>query len=181
MSRPTAAVLAAAAAALVAVGVALSAGPDTAVRAEVVVAGERHPLEVRRIRIVDGLRPGRSYRLPAVTIRNDRGVSTTFRLVVLPGVARRWLRAVPAEVAIDAGRSRAFGLRLELPDDTEPGVYAVVLGARPGGAEGARLTFRVERAETERWVRQATSLAMWIVPALAGAALLVVVKPRVCG
>jgi hypothetical protein len=65
-------------------------------------------------------------------------------------------------------------VRLELPDDAEPGMYAVVLGIRPGGSEGVRLTFRVEPAEgTGAWLRQATSLAMWVVAALVGAVLVV--------
>ena len=76
---------------------------------------------------------------------------------------------------IDAGRSRAVGVRLELPDDAEPGVYAVVLGVRPGGSEGARLTFRIEPAEsTPAWLRQAADLAMWVSLALVGAVLVVV-------
>ena len=72
MRRLTAAVLATAAAAITIAGIAVSAAADAAVRAEVAVAGEGHPLDVRRIRIVDGLRPGESYRLPAVGIRNHR-------------------------------------------------------------------------------------------------------------
>ena len=75
---------------------------------------------------------------------------------------------------IDAGQSRAVGVRLELPRDAEPGMYAVVLGVRPGGPEGARLTFRIEPAESTRaWLRQAANLAMWVVPALVGAVLVV--------
>ena len=81
---------------------------------------------------------------------------------------------MPAAVAIDAGRSRAVGVRLELPDDAEPGVYAVVLGIRPGDSEGARLTFRIESAEdTPAWLRQAASLAMWLLYASVGAVLVV--------
>jgi len=49
--------------ALALVGIEVSAAVSTAVRAEVVVAGEGHPLDVRQIRIVDGLGPGESYRL----------------------------------------------------------------------------------------------------------------------
>ena len=179
MRRLTAAVIATAAAVTVAAaGVALSAGPDTAVRAKVVVAGERQPLDVRRIRVVDGLLQGRSYRLPAVGIRNLRALPATHRLVVSPGVAHRWLRVVPARVLIDAGRSRAVGLRLELPDDAEPGTYAVVLGVRPGGPGRAHLTFRVEPAEAGGWGRQAANLAMWTLPALVGTVLVVFRAPR---
>ena len=47
-----------------------SAAADGAVRAEVAVAGRGNPLDVRRIRIVDGLRPGESYRLPTFGVRN---------------------------------------------------------------------------------------------------------------
>ena len=65
MRRLTAAVLATAAAITIA-GNAVSAAVHTAVRAEVAVAGKDYPLDVRRIRIVDGLRPGESYRLPDV-------------------------------------------------------------------------------------------------------------------
>jgi hypothetical protein len=87
---------------------------------------------------------------------------------------RRWLRFVPAAVVIDAGRSRAVGMRLELPRDAEPGVYPVVLGVRPGCPEGARLTFRIEPAESTRAsLRQGANLAMRVVPALIGAVLVV--------
>jgi hypothetical protein len=187
MSRLTAAVLTAAAVAIAIAGSAVSAAVDRAVRAEVVVADEGHVFDVRRIRIVDGLSPGESYRLPAFGIRNHRGSRTPYRLVVSAGAAqaerrppRRWLRFVPAEVVIDAGRSRAVGVRLELPDDAEPGVYAVVLGVRPGGSEGARLTFWIEPAESTRaWPRLATKLSMWVVvPTLVGAVLILLLGPR---
>jgi hypothetical protein len=180
MRRLTAAVLATAAAIAIA-GDAVSASVDAAVRAAVVVAGEGHPLDVWRIRIVDGLRPGESYRLPTFGVRNHGRTRTAYRLVAFPGAAqaerrapRDWLRFVPAAVVIDAGRSRAV-VRLELPDDAEPGVYAVVLGIRPGDSEGARLTFRIESAEdTHAWLRQAASLAMWVLATLVGAVLVVV-------
>jgi len=185
MMRLTAAVLATAAAIAI-VGNAVSAAVQTAVRAEVIVAGEGHSLDVRQIRIVDELRPGESYRLPAFGIRNHRGSRTAYRLVVSAGAAqaegdpqRRWLHFVPAAVVIDAGRSRAVGVRLELPDDAAPGVYAVVLGVRPGRAEGARLTFRIEPAESTRpWLRQAENLAMWVAFTLVGAVLVVFVARR---
>jgi hypothetical protein len=179
MRRLTAAVLATAA--VGAAVVAVSGAADAPVRAEVAVAGKGHPLDVRRIRIVDGLSPGESYRLPPFGIRNDRGVRTTYRLVASDGTAqaekwppRRWLRLVPGAVVLDAGQSRAVGVRLELPDDAEPGVYAVALRIRPGGSEGARLTFRIEPAETTRaWLRQAAKLATWVAPAFIGAVLVV--------
>ena len=179
MRRLTAAVLATAAAISI-TGVAASAA-DRAVRAEVVVAGKGDPLDVRRIRIVDGLHAGESYRLPAFAIRNQRVLRTAYRLVASVGVPqeekrppRRWLRFVPAKVVIDAGHVRAIGVRLELPDDAEPGVYAVALGVRPGGSEGARLTFRIEPAEsTNAPLRQAVNLAQRVFPVLVGAALLV--------
>ena len=181
MRRLTAAVLATAAVASAAAGIAVSAAVHPAVRAEVVVAGEGHPLDVRRIRIVDGLLPGESYRLPTFSIRNHRGFRTAYRVVVSAGAARgerrpprRWLRFVPASVVIDPGRTHAVRARLELPGDAEPGVYAVVLGIRPGDSEGARLTFRIEPAErTRAWLRQVARLAMWLIPAFAGAVLLV--------
>lgn len=85
---------------------------------EVVVAGEGHPLDVRQIRIVEGLRPGESYRLTMFGIRNHRGLRTAYRLVVSAGAARgerrpprRWLRFVPAAVVIDAGRAHAVGVQ----------------------------------------------------------------------
>jgi hypothetical protein len=170
--RLSAAVLAAAAAAagaFVAIEVSVAANP--AVRAEVTIAREGYPLDVRRIRIVDGLLPGRTYRLPAVGIRNRRGRATTYRLVVL-GTAHRWLRVVPAQLAIAAGRSGAVGLRLQLPDAAESGVYEVTIRVRPGGSEGARLTFRVEPAGTAGWTRRPAGLAIWIAAAVAGAILL---------
>lgn len=180
MRRLTAAVLATAAVAITIAG-AVSADVDAAVRAEVAIAGEGHPLDVRRIRIVEGLHAGQSYRLPAVGIHNHGGSRTAYRLVVSASAAqaerrppRRWLRFVPAEVVIDARRSRAVGIRLELPDDAAPGVYAVVLRVRPGASEGARLTFRIEPAKTTRsWRRQAAELATWVVPAFIGAVLVV--------
>lgn len=179
--RLTAAVLATAALAAIA-GIAASAAVDGAVRAEVAVAGKGRPLDVRWIRIVDGLTPGESYRLPTFGVRNHRSSRTAYRLVVSAGAAqaerrppRRWLRFVPAAVVIDAGRTRAVGVRLDLPDSAEPGVYAVVLGIRPGNSEGVRLTFQIEPAgSTRAWLRQAASLAMWVVPALVGAVLVVV-------
>ena len=144
MLRLTAAVLATAAVANTIAGIAVSAAVDRAVRAEVAVADQGHPFDVRWIRIVDGLSPGESYRLPAFGIRNHRGSRTPYRLVVSGGAAqaerrrlRHWLHFVPAAVVIDAGRSRAVGVRLDLPDDAAPGVYAVVLGVRPGGSQGA--------------------------------------------
>ena len=173
MIRLSAAVLAAAAAAagaFVAIEVSVAANP--AVRAEVTIAREGYPLDVRRIRIVDGLLPGRTYRLPAVGIRNRRGRAATYRLVVVPGTAHRWLRVVPAQLAIAAGRTRAVGLRLQLPHAAEPGVYAVTIRVRPGRSEGARLTFRVEPAGTAGWTRRPGGLAIWIAAAVAGAILL---------
>jgi hypothetical protein len=177
--RLTAAVLAAAAAAIA--GVVASASVDQAVRAEVAVAGKGNPLDVRRIRVVEGLRPGESYRLPAFGIRNHRGVPTAYRLVVFAGPAqlerrppRRWLRFLPPAVVIDARQSRAVGVRLQLPHDAEPGVYALALGVRPGSSDGVRLTFRIEPAESSgAWVRQAADLATWAVPTLFGLALVV--------
>lgn len=181
MRRLTAAVLATAAVAITVAEIVVSAAVGTAVRAEVAVAGKGHPLDARRIQISDGLSPGESYRLPAFGVRNHRGTRTAYRLVAFAGAAqeerrppRRWLRFLPAAVVIDAGRSRAVGVRLELPDDAAPGMYAVVLGVRPGGSEGARLTFRIEPAEsTPAWLRQVANLAMWVVAAVAGAALVV--------
>ena len=163
-------------------GIAVSADVR-AVRADVAVAGKRHPLDVRRIRIVDTLSPGASYRLPTFGLRNHRGIRTAYRLVVFAGAAqaelrppRGWLRFLPAAVVIDAWRSRAVGLRLELPESAAPGVYAVVVGVHPGGSEGARLTFLIEPAESVRpWLRQAENLAMWVASALVGAVLVVVV------
>ena len=176
MRRLTAAVLATAAVAITVAEIVVSAAVGTAVRAEVAVAGKGHPLDVRRIRIVDGLSPGESYRLPAFGVRNQRSTRTTYRLVASASAAqadrrppRRWLRFVPAAVVIDAGRSRAVGVRLELPDDAAPGIYAVVLGVRPGSSEGARLTFRIEPAESTRaWLPPAADLATWMVTALIG-------------
>lgn len=179
MRRLAAAVLATAAAIAIA-GVAVSADVQTAVRAEVVVAGAGHPLDVRRIRIVDGLRPGESYRLPTFGIRNYRDFRTAYRLVVSAGVAApgerrppgRWLRFVPPAVVLEAGRTHVVGVRLELPRDAEPGAYAVVLGTRPGGSEGARLTFRIEPSEsTGALPRQTAGLAMWVVTMLVGVVL----------
>jgi hypothetical protein len=175
VTRLAAAVLATAAAAIA--GVVASAAADRAVRAEVTVAGTGHALDVRRIRIVDGLSPGESYRLGSFGIRNQRGIRTAYRLVAFAGATqtarrppRHWLSFTPAAVVIDAGRSHAVGVRLELPGDAHPGVYAVVLGARPGGSEGARLTFRIEPAESKRaWLRPAADFAMWAVPTMFGA------------
>jgi hypothetical protein len=175
----TAAVVATAAVAITIAGIAVSASLDSPVRAEVALAGKGHPLDVRQIRIVDGLRPGESYRLPTFSIRNHRGFRTAYRFVVSAGAAtwgrrlpRRWLRFVPAAIVIDAGRTHAVGVRLELPRDAEPGSYAVVLGARPGSPEGVRLLFRIEPTEsTLASLRQAANLAMWVVPALAGVVL----------
>jgi hypothetical protein len=168
----TAAVLATAAVAITSTGTAVSAAVDSAVRAEVAVAGKGHPLDVRRMLIVESLRPGASYRLPAFRIRNHRGIRTAYRLVVLADAPRPWLRFVPAAVVLDAGQSRPVGVRLRLPHDAAPGVYAVVLGVRPGGSEGVRLTFRIEPADST-WVRQAAKLARWAVPASIGAVLVV--------
>ena len=176
MIRLTAAVLATAAVAVMVAGIAVSASGDRAVRAEVAVAGTERPLDVSWIRILDGLTPGESYRLPALAIRNHRSSRTAYGLVVSAGAAqaerrppRRWLRFVPAAVVIDSGRSRAVGVRLELPDEAAPGVYAVVLGVRPGGSGGARLTFRIDSAETTgATLQRAASLAMWVVPGLIG-------------
>jgi hypothetical protein len=173
VTRFTAAVIATAAAAAGTLAVIdVSAADDAAVRAEVVLAREGQLLDVRRIRIVDGLLPGRTYRLPAVGIRNRRGRATTYRLVVLRGTAHRWLRVVPAQVAIDAGRSRTVALRLDLPHEAEPGVYAVTIAVRPGGSGGARLTFSVEPAGATGWARRPAGLMMWIVAAVAGAIFL---------
>ncbi len=179
MKRLAAAVLATAAAAIA--GDVASAAVDRAVRAEVAVAGKGHPFDVRRIRIVDDLSPGESYRLPSFAVRNHRGGRAAYRLIAFADATeaerrppRRWLRFVPAAVVIDAGRSRAIGLRLEVPHTAEPDAYAVLIGVRPGGSEGVRLTFRIERAEsTQAWLRQAASLSMWVVPAIVGAILVV--------
>lgn len=186
MRSPTAAVATTAAVLLALVGSAISAGVHTAVRAEVVIAREGHLLDVRQIRIIDGLTPGMSYRLPAFGIRNHRGTRTAYRFHAFAGAAqserrppRRWLRFAPGAVVIDAGRSRAVGVRLELPHDAASGVYAVVLGVRPGGSEGARLTFRVEPAERTRfWLPEAESLAMLVGAALVGAVLILLVVRR---
>ena len=183
MKRLTAAVQASAAVATAIAGPTVSAGVDSPVRAEVALSGNGYPLDVRRIRIVDGLSPGESYRLPAFGIRNDRGIRTAYRLVASAGAGqverrppRPWLRFVPAAVVIDAGRSHMVGLRLELPGDAEPGVYRTVLDVRPGGSEGARLTFRIEPVEsTGASLRRAVNLATWVFPALIGAALVVLV------
>jgi hypothetical protein len=178
--RTTAAVLGTAA--VVFTGIAGSATVGPAVRAEVVVAGEGDPLDVRRIRIVDGLSPGGSYRLPAFSIRNHRGSRAAYRPVISADSAqkerrppRRWLHFLPATVVIDAGRSRAVGVRLELPEDAAPGAYAVVFTARPGGGpHGARLTFRIEPAETMRSsLRQAANHTIGVVLASFGAALVI--------
>lgn len=179
MRRVTAAVATTAAVTLALVGIEVSAAVDAGVRAEVVVAGEGHPLDVRQIRVVDGLRPGESYRLPTFSIRNYRDLRTTYRVMVSAGAARgarrppgRWLRFVPAAVVIDAGRTHAVGVRLEVPRDAEPGAYAVVLGTRPGGSEGARLLFRIEPSEnTSALYRLTTNLAMWVVTVAVGVVL----------
>ena len=186
MRRLTAAVLATAAVAITVAELAVSAAVGTAVRAEVAVADDGHPLGVRRIRIVDGLSPGESYRLPALGIRNHRASRTAYRLVVSTRAAqperrppRPWLHFAPAAVVIDAGRSRAVGVRLELPADAAPGAYAVVLGVRPGRSDGARLIFRIEPAgSTPPWLRQAENLGMWVAPAFVGAVLVVFVVGR---
>jgi hypothetical protein len=170
----TAAVGATAAVAITIAGIAVSASLDSPVRAEVALAGKGHPLDVRRILIVDGLRPGESYRLPTFRIRNHRGIRTAYRLVVFADRPRRWLHFVPPAVVLDAGQSRPVGVRLQLPHDAAPGVYTVVLGVRPSGSERARLTFRIEPADSTRtWVEQAANLAPWAVPALIGGILIV--------
>ena len=177
----TAAVIATAAVATTSVGIAVSGGGDKKVRAHVALAREAYPLDVRRIWIVDGLSPGESYRLPASGIRNHHGIRTAYRLVVTADATRavrrpprRWLHFVPPAVVVDAGRSRAVGLRLELPDDARPGLYGVVLRVRPGGPEGARLTFRIQPAESTRaWIRKTLKLAMWAIPPLVAAGLVV--------
>jgi hypothetical protein len=179
--RLTAAVLAIAAAAVAIAGIAVSADVYAAVRAEVAVAGENRVLDVRRIRIVDSLTPGGRYRLPAFGVRNHRGIRTSFRLVVSNGAPEaerlppeRWLRLFPTAVVIDAGRSRAVGMRLQLPNDAKPGRYGVVLGVRPGGGEGALLTFRIEPGESAgASLRRAATLATWLVPAVIAAVLVV--------
>ena len=177
-ARLTAAVMATAAAAVTAAGVAVSAAGDEAVRAEMAVAARERPLDVGRIRIVDALTPGESYRLPSFGVRNHHRVRTAYRLVVSYGAAqrelrppRRWVHLEPAAAVIDPGRSRAVQLRLEVPRDAEPGEYAVVLGVRPGGRDAARLTFRVEPTDHRDWVREAPTVALWLVPALLGAGL----------
>jgi hypothetical protein len=178
--RSTAAVLVTAAVATTIAGI-VSAAVDSAVRAEVAVSGKGHPFDVRRIRILDGLTPGESYRLPAFGVRNHRGLRASYQLILSAGAARaerlpprRWLRFVPAAVVIDAGQSRAVAVQLQLPADAEPGVYGVVLGVHPGESEGARLTFRIEPAESTRaWLRQPANPAMWVGPALVGAVLVV--------
>jgi len=185
VTRLAAAVLATAAAALAGLS-ASAAVADRAVRAEVAVAGEGYPLDVRRVRVLGGLKPGESYRLPSFGIRNHSGIRTAYHPVVFVGAThaqkrspRRWLHFLPATVVIDAGQTRAVGVRLELPDDAGPGRYAVVLGIRPGGSEGARLTFRIEPAESTRpWLRQAANLAMWVVPTLLGVVLAVFCSSR---
>jgi hypothetical protein len=176
--RLTAAVLTTAAAAAAIAGIAVSAAGDAAVRAEVALAGKDQHLELRRIRILEGLTPGESYRLPAFGVRNHRGVRTSYRLVVSAGsgAERRpppgWLRFVPAAFVIDGGRSRAVAVRLRLPTGAEPGVYAVVLGVRPGGSDGAVLTFRIEpTSRTSGRLQRGANLAMWAISALLGAAL----------
>jgi hypothetical protein len=182
VTRLTAAVLATAAAAITIAGIAVSAAVDGAVRAEVAVAAKGHPLDVHRIRIVDDLSPGQSYRLPAFGVRNHRGIRTVYRLVASADATQaerrppqRWLRFVPPAVAIDAGGSRAVGVRLELPDDAESGLYGVALGIRPGGSEGARLTFRIEPAKRARaWLATGNEPRVWTVPAFLGAVLVVV-------
>ena len=183
MTRSAAAVLATAAVAITSTGIAVSADVR-AVRADVAVAGKRHPLDVHRIRVIESLSPGESYRLPAFGIRNHLGIRTAFRLVVSAGSTqaerrppRRWLRFVPAAAVIDAGRSRAVRVRLEVPDDAEPGRYAVALGVRPGGGEGARLTFQIEPAESTRgWLRDAANAGMWVL--VVGAALVLALVGR---
>jgi hypothetical protein len=182
VTRLTAAVLLTAA--VTPFGVAASATVDRAVRAEVAVAGEGSPLDVRRIRVVDGLSPGESYRLPALAIRNHRASRTTYRLVVTADSPRaerrsprRWLRFVPAAVVIDARRSRAVGAEIELPPDAQPGVYALVLGVRPGERDVARLTFRVEPAERmPAWRRQGAAFGAWVLPAFVGAILVLLLR-----
>ena len=87
-------------------GDAVSGAVHTAVRAEVVVAGEGHPLDVRRIRIVDCLRPGESYRLPTFSIRNHRRSRTAYRPVVSAGAARGGKAAAATMAAFRAGRNR---------------------------------------------------------------------------
>ena len=119
-------------------GSAVSAAVHAAVRAEVVVAGEGHPLDVRQIRIVDGLRQA-SYRLP-------RSAFGTTAVSALPTVSssplvrragnggRRDAGCVScAAVVIDAGQSRAVAVRLRLPADAESGVYRSFSAFVPAG------------------------------------------------
>lgn len=182
MRKTAAAVLATAAAAIISTGIAVSADVR-AVRADVAVAGKRHPLDVHRIRVIDSLSPGESYRLPAFGVRNHLGIRTAYRLVVSAGSTqaerrppRRWLRFVPTAAVIDAGRSRAVRVRLEVPDDAEPGRYAVAFGVRPGGGEGARLIFQIEPESTRGWLRHAANAGMWAL--VVGAALVLALVGR---
>ena len=172
-----AAALVAAATILAGAGVAA----DAPVRAKMSVADPGRTVDVERILILDTLKPGERYRLPTIGIRNHRGVRGTYRLVVSRRAvavelrpSQSWLHFVPPSVSIGAGRSRAVGILLELPDDAEPGVYVAVLGVHPGPDEATRLAFSVEPVEPENGLTRAATIAALLLVASTGTALVLI-------
>ena len=185
MRRLTAAVLATAAVGTTVVGI---GSPPLSTRR----CGPRSPLQGRDIRSTsDGYGSSTAYsrrELPPAGVRRSESPRSPHRLpsrrlrrrgARRTAPPRRWLRFVPAAAVIDAGQSRAVAVQLQLPADAEPGVYGVVLGVRPGDSEGARLTFRIEPAESTRaWLRQAANLAIVGDPRVDGSGSLVVLLVR---
>ena len=185
MRRLTAAVLATAAVAMTIAGIArLNAAVDRAVRAEVAVADEGHPISTSvGYGSSTACSPGESYRLPAVGIRNHRGSRTAYRLVVSAGAAQAEGAPTATLAALRAGRRRdrrravACGRRAaRAAGRRRTGrVYSIVLGVRPGrfGRRASDISDRAGREPRARGFDRAENLAMWVLPALVGAVLVV--------
>lgn len=115
-------------------------------------------VDVGRIDLDEHLRPGGSYVLPTIGVRNPGSEVTSYRIGVSAletenaAVPGSWVSVTPEGLTLDPDERQRVEPTLHIPADAAPGTYETLVaasvagdgqGARVGAAAATRLVFEV--------------------------------------